>query len=474
MRTRAALVAVAATLLALVVVLVPPLGSGSALATHPCGSPAPGATPSESPSPSPSPSGNPAPPDRYSHPACAGDPPAPTAADVVVTANDNGKTVHVTVGQRLGVQLTAPYDSAVTWSDISAGGALYRTRLYVGGYATDAVFRALSASPGETVTATTDALCRHQDTPCPTAMSTWSVTVVVDEPSPGPSPSSSSEPCYAYPPSSPQPGAVVVQESDRGRTISVRQGDSIRVYLGGSCPAGGGYQPAVATGPLYREGVDAYQPGAMFAAFRAVGTGSTTITATTDAPCLHTSPGCAIPQQLWSVTVEIAPAGCTLTGPADRPSGSEVALRGTGAPGATAQVWFRQRGTTDFVVRRTVTVRPDGTYLVLYAGNDDYRYYATVGDCTTPAGLTHVTSWATGPRYAARGSVVPVTVHGPAGAVVALYLRRAGGEFHLARTGHLDGAGVWRTSYVALVDQRYYAVTGPDGRRTAGVLTQVR
>src|SRR5689334_24411679 len=49
---------------------------------------------------------------------------------------------------------------------------------------------------------------------------------------------------YAYPPSSPQPGAVVVREADSGSTIHVRQGDAIRVYLGGNCPAGGGYQPA--------------------------------------------------------------------------------------------------------------------------------------------------------------------------------------------------------------------------------------
>jgi hypothetical protein len=230
------------------------------------------------------------PPDRYSHPACAGDPPAPTAADVIVTNSANGSTVHMTVGQRLGVQLTSPYDAAETWADVSAGGALYRTRLFVGGYQTDAVFRALSASTGETVTATTDALCRHQDTPCPVATTSWSVTVVVDEPSPTPSPSSSAEPCYAYPAPSPEPRVVVVQEADNGTTVTVQQGDLIRVHLGGTCPAGGGYQPATSGRPLYREGVDEYQPGATYAGFRVVGTGTTTITATTDVPCLHTSP----------------------------------------------------------------------------------------------------------------------------------------------------------------------------------------
>ena len=464
MKARAA---VAAIVLAVLAIALPPLGSTGASATHPCptGSPAP--------SPSPSPTGTPAPPDRYSHPACSDDPPAPTAADVTVNASADGTTVHLTVGQRLGVQLTAPYDSAETWSDIAAGGALYRTRLYVGGYETDAVFVAQRTSTGEPVTATTDLLCRHQDAPCPSGVHTWSVTVVVDEPSPTASPSSNPQPCYAYPPPSASSGTVVLQPGDDGRTVQVAQGDRVSVYLGGDCPAGGGYQPATSSGPLYRDGVDEYQPGATAAFFRAVGTGRTTVTAATDAPCLHGSPRCAIAQRLWTVTVDIVPASCTLTGPAAVPSGSSVPLTGRVAPGASVQIWFRQRGGTQFVVRRTATAGPDGTFTASYAGYDDYRWYATAGSCTTAAGLTRVTSWATGPRYASRSSVVPVVVHGPAGATVALYLRAPGGAFHLGRTGQLDAQGVWRTSYVATADQRYYAVTGPDGRRTAGVLTQV-
>lgn len=393
---------------------------------------------------------------------------------MVVTTSANGTIVHLTVGQRLGVQLTTPSDSAEGWSDVSASGALYRIRLYTGGFQTDAVFAALATSAGEQVTATTDLLCRHQDTPCASPTHSWSVTVVVDPAPSSPSPTSSPASCYAYPPSASEPHVTVLQAADSGRTVSVGQGDAIRVYLGGSCPAGGGYQAATAGGPLYREGASDYQPGATFAAFRAVGTGRATVTATTDAPCLHTSPRCAIAQQLWTVTVEVARAGCTLTGPADVRAGSPVPLSGRVAPGAGVQIWFRQRGATDFVVRRTLTAASDGTFTALYAAYDDYRWYATAGACTTPPGVTRVTPTVSGPATSRRGSTVMLVVRGPAGAAAQVWMRPPGGAFSLRRSGTLDRAGTYRTSYVATSDQRYYAVTGPDRRVTSAVLTQVR
>lgn len=415
------------------------------------------------------------PPDRYSHPACPWDPPAPTAADVTVNTSSNGGTVHLIVGQRLGVQLTAPSDSAETWADVSAGGALYRTRLYVGGYETDAVFVAERVSTGEQVSAATDLLCRHQEAACASPTHTWSVTVVVDEPSSTPSPSGSADAgCYAYPPADPSPGVVVLTQADSGRTVQATQGDRVQVYLGGSCPAGGGWQPATAGGPLYRDGVDEYQPGASAAYFRAVGTGATTISAGSDAPCLHAAPSCEIAQQAWSVTVQIAPVRCTLTGPSEVRSGSEVPLAGTAAPGGSVQIWFRRRGEGQFVPRRTVTAGSDGTFTALYAGYDDYRWYATAGSCTSAPGLTRVTAWISGPSYARRGAGVPVAAHGPAGVSVALYLRPPGGSFRLARTGRLSLLGRWQTSYVAVTDERYYAATGPDRRTTDQGLTQLR
>jgi hypothetical protein len=150
-------------------------------------------------------------------------------------------------------------------------------------------------------------------------------------------------------------------------------------------------------------------------------------------------------------------------------------LTGRVAPDADVQIWFRQRGASQFVVRRHLKAGTDGAIATNFLANDDYRWYATTGTCTSRPGLMQVSSWTTGPRYATRGSVVTIEVHGPAGAAVALYMREPGGTFHLARTGSLNQLATFRTSYVARVDERYYAVTGPDGRAsTAGVLTQVR
>ena len=96
--------------------------------------------------------------------------------------------------------------------------------------------------------------------------------------------------------------------------------------------------------------------------------------------------------------------------------------------------------------------------------NDDYRWYATSGSCTTAPGLTQVTSRITGPVFASRGSVVAVTVHGPANASVAVYMHQPGGEFRLARSGRLDQSGTFRTSYVARRTSATHPPTGPDPR----------
>lgn len=50
-------------------------------------------------------------------------------------------------------------------------------------------------------------------------------------------------------------------------------------------------------GPLYRDGSVRCPGGSALAIFTAVGTGGTTVDATTDAPCLHAHPSCEIPQQ---------------------------------------------------------------------------------------------------------------------------------------------------------------------------------
>lgn len=60
-------------------------------------------------------------------------------------------------------------------------------------------------------------------------------------------------------------------------------------------------------GPLYREGSKTCPGGNSLAVFSAVGTGGTTVGATTDAPYLHTQPACEIAQQGIEIYVVVRP-----------------------------------------------------------------------------------------------------------------------------------------------------------------------
>jgi hypothetical protein len=426
---------------ALVAVALPPLGSMPASATHPCGMNSDGTTFDSDPT--------------ADHAACPGPRPAPRPGDVQLTDADSGKTVTVTPGTRVYVDLHPP--SGQIWSDVNAGGSFHRDYLDVQSGISSAVFTAEGTTDGQQIQAQTDIACAHSEPRCLPPSQQWSVTVVVSgAASPAPSPSPSAEPCTPAP--RPVTNATVLTEASDRTTVQVPRGQPLLVSFAGCsgldlvAPDGGG--------PLYRYRVRASNPGGVTAVYRAMALGTTTVSSHSDPPCSHATNPCPTAFRSWTVTVQVVEP-CALTGPADVPSGSNVPLAGTAAAGASVQIWFRQRGATDFVVRRTVTAGSDGTFTAQYAGNDDYRWYATSGDCTTPPGLTQVTSWLIGPRYATRGSVVPISAHGPAGASVALYFRPPGGGFSLGRTGRLDRTGSFRASYVAMTDQRYYAVTGP-------------
>lgn len=61
-------------------------------------------------------------------------------------------------------------------------------------------------------------------------------------------------------------------------------------------------------GPLYRSGTASCSGGSAVAVFTAVGTGGTTVNATTDAPCFHTQPVCEMAQQGFEIYVVVRPA----------------------------------------------------------------------------------------------------------------------------------------------------------------------
>jgi hypothetical protein len=95
----------------------------------------------------------------------------------------------------------------------------------------------------------------------------------------------------------------VVGTDDSGATVELRVGESIRVELESE------YRPATArpSGSLERTyqtgGYPSGQP--MVAVFTSKAAGRADIESSTDFACLHATPSCALPQQLWSVHVVV-------------------------------------------------------------------------------------------------------------------------------------------------------------------------
>lgn len=430
------------------------LPGGSASATHPCAQRPDGSTYDPAPT--------------SDHDACPGSRPSPSPGDVQLTEADNNRTVTVPRYARVFVDLRAPFGQV--WSDLSAGRELYRTYLDVQRASSFAVFSALSTTDGTQVTSTTDEQCLHAAPACAQPSQAWSVTVVVSS---SPPPTSNSDfACARAARPDASPGVTVLDESSDGSTVTVAPGDAVLVAFA-SCGSGFDLLPATGGGTLFRYRARGADSGPASAVFRAVRTGTTTLRSTSDAACLHSTPTCAIPNKLWQVTVRVAEP-CALTGPAAVAAGATVPLTGRVRPDAAVQVWFRRRGGTDFSVRRVLTADATGSFATSYVGSDDHRWYATSGACTTAAGLTQVLPTLAGPATVSRGASVSLLVTGPAGAVVHVWFHGPGADYALRRTGRLDAAGHYRTSYVASSDQRYYAVTGPDRRRSAAGLTQVR
>jgi hypothetical protein len=151
-----------------------------------------------------------------------------------------------------------------------------------------------------------------------------------------------------------------------------------------------------------------------------------------------------------------------------------------GAAGAPVEVWFSRRGDVTSSRRREGRFAVDGTFRTSYVANDAYTVFAVSGARASARVTTAVGALPalvrpaaprlriTAPPLADAGAPVPVTVAGPAGAPVDLWLRTRGrpGWSRLA-SGRLDAAGRWSTSYPGNDDVEYWAssqgVSSPDG-----------
>jgi len=98
-------------------------------------------------------------------------------------------------------------------------------------------------------------------------------------------------------------GARTLTEADAGTTIVLKVGESVEVSLGAE------YTPPSSDGHAVERTSSSggYPTGRpLRATFRAVQRGNADISSSTDYACLHATPSCALPQQLWSVHVTVA------------------------------------------------------------------------------------------------------------------------------------------------------------------------
>lgn len=110
---------------------------------------------------------------------------------------------------------------------------------------------------------------------------------------PSPSPTKTSPP--------PAAGETLTEE-DAGTTVTLKVGESVRVSL----PSDYHRPEAQGTSVERTAASGGYPTGSpATATFTAVAKGNAEISSTTDYACLHATPSCALPQQLWSVQIRV-------------------------------------------------------------------------------------------------------------------------------------------------------------------------
>ena len=118
------------------------------------------------------------------------------------------------------------------------------------------------------------------------------------------SPASTATPMDSTP--SPTPtriGTTTLTEEDSGSTVVLKVGESVRVTLSSDY-----HQPEAQGSAVERRAASGGYPtsGPAIATFVAVARGSAELTSTTDYGCLHATPSCALPQQLWSARITVS------------------------------------------------------------------------------------------------------------------------------------------------------------------------
>ncbi len=189
------------------------------------------------------------------------------------------------------------------------------------------------------------------------------------------------------------------------------------------------------------------------------------------------------PRDPMHIEIHLSPAGAAgvaarirvgspLKGPAYAHFGSTVTLTGVAPANTNLKVWLHRRGPAGYTAH-TVAVNSFGVWTLRYLAADDYRYHVTTSG-HLHEGLTQIDTTLSGPAHAARNSTVTFGGHGRPSTTLTVWFHKADTNGYTARrTITVTGNGVWRTTYVANADYRYYAVDNITGRASSFGLTQV-
>ncbi len=120
------------------------------------------------------------------------------------------------------------------------------------------------------------------------------------------------------------PDDAVVGYAERGQVVTLHVGQRLVVTLGDGWAAPSARSvardPEPPLQPLSTVRAVGYPAGAAVATFIAVRPGAALVSAHTDAACLHSTPPCAIAQQVFHLSVQVTPVPGTGSGPLPKPA----------------------------------------------------------------------------------------------------------------------------------------------------------
>ena len=156
-----------------------------------------------------------------------------------------------------------------------------------------------------------------------------------------------------------------------------------------------------------------------------------------------------------------------------------VTISGAAPTGSTVQIYFRGRGQTSFVLRRSLVIGKSRTFSTAYTAVDDCQYYAQVGSSKTPVVLTRISPTVAGAavQVVKKNSVVVLKGTGVPRSTVRLHFHQKGApanSFTVLRDVVVAANGTWTRPFTATDNGSFYVTSMINNTATAVHVVQVR